>query len=489
MKLRSILFKLSAGRPIAFLHEKDAASLKVHTGERILISFGKRSFVSTVDIADSLFKQGHVALSEEAAAALQVAQNNVVTVSLAPRPLSSVIIQNHEKTQKYTKEQLLTIIKDIVSNALSEAEVSYFVSEVFHHGLSLEETANLTRAIFETGSKVEWHTSEIADKHSIGGIPGNRTTPIVVSICAAAGITMPKTSSRAITSAAGTADVVESIARVDFSLDELKNIVRKTNACLAWGGALGLAPADDKLIQVEKMLNLDPEPQLLASILAKKLAAGSKYVLIDIPAGPGAKVSVKEAKELGKKFSLLGKKLGLKIHVLPTDGKEPIGNGIGPMLEMRDVIRVLDQNHSPKDLESKSILLAGTILEMMHKASKGKGQKMAREILVSGKAFDKFKEIIAAQHGSITNLREAPFKLEFKAPKSGMITSIDNHSMNMIGRIAGSPQNKTAGVDLHYHIGAKISKGQPLFTIHSESKQKLTEAFDYASSVKAITLA
>jgi putative thymidine phosphorylase len=483
------VFKFSAGRPIAFLHKNDATTLKVHTGERVLISRGSKSFVSALDITDDLFRQGHIALSEEAAAALDVSNGDSISVSLAPRPLSSIIIQNHEKAQQYSKKQLLTIVRDIVTNALTEAEISYFVSEVFHHGLSLEETANLTRAIFETGSHVTWHTREIADKHSIGGIPGNRTTPIVVSICAAAGVVMPKTSSRAITSAAGTADVVESIARVDFSLEELKRIVKKTNACLAWGGALGLAPADDKLIQVEKLLNLDPEPQLLASILAKKLAAGSKYVLIDIPAGPGAKVSIKEAHELGKKFTLLGNKLGLKIHVLPTDGKEPIGNGIGPMLEMRDVIKVLEQKKAPQDLEAKSLVLAGTILEMMRIVSKGKGQRKAQEILRSGQALAKFKEIIAAQHGSLNNIKEAPYKLDVKSTKKGIIKKIDNHSINMIGRIAGSPLSKTAGLYLYHHTGAIISKGQTLFTIHSESKQKLVEARDYALTVRPITLA
>src|SRR3989344_4496891 len=175
----------------------------------------------------------------------------------------------------------------------------------------------------ESGKVISWGNREVADKHSIGGIPNNRTTPIVVSICASHGILMPKTSSRAITSAAGTADVVEVLANVELSDKELKKVVLKTNACLVWGGSLGLAPADDKLIKIERALNLDPESQLLASILSKKLAAGSKFVLIDIPYGHGAKVSREEAAKLGRRFISLARKFRIKIKVVLTDGSHP----------------------------------------------------------------------------------------------------------------------------------------------------------------------
>jgi putative thymidine phosphorylase len=275
--------------------------------------------------------------------------------------------------------------------------VAYFVSGVYQNGMSLQETIFLTDAVYSNGKSISWGSKLIVDKHSIGGIAGNRTTPIVVSICSAAGLTMPKTSSRAITSASGTADVMEILTNVSFPSSELKRIVSKTGACLAWGGSLGLAPADDKLIRVERLLNLDPEPQLIASILAKKLSVGSKLVLIDIPYGVGAKVTKKEALSLKSKFEKVGKAFKLKVFCVLTNGEQPIGNGIGPVMEMIDVLRVLNQDNPPKDLEEKSLFLAGTILEISGKVKKGMGEKLASEILHSGKALKKFNEIIDAQ--------------------------------------------------------------------------------------------
>src|SRR3989344_2670640 len=238
--------------------------------------------------------------------------------------------------------------------------------------MSMQETAWMTESIVETGQKLNLRKKIIADKHSIGGIAGNRTTPIVVSICSAAGLTIPKTSSRAITSAAGTADVIETIAKVDFSISELKGIITRVNACMIWGGSLGLAPADDKIIQVERLLKLDPEPQLLASIMAKKIAVGATHVLIDIPCGKTAKVTRQEAVKLKKNFLDLSRYFKIKLECVLTDGSQPIGNGIGPVLEMRDVLAVLKQSPSrPIDLEKKSLFLSAGLLELAGRAGRG----------------------------------------------------------------------------------------------------------------------
>ena len=201
---------------------------------------------------------------------------------------------------------------------------------------------------------------------------------------------------------------MESVARVEFSLDEIKKIVKKTNACMVWGGALGLAAADDKIIQVEKLLNLDPEPQLLASILAKKLAVDSKYVLIDIPYGKSAKVSFYQAINLKRKFEKLGKYFKIELKCVLTDGSQPIGNGVGPILEVRDALSILKQEQGrPLDLEKKSLMLAGKLLEMVGKAEKNKGEYLAERILKSGQAFEKFKEIVKVQKGSLSGRRLA----------------------------------------------------------------------------------
>lgn len=479
MKLGVKIMRFSAGKPIAFLSKKDAEVLDLHAGERVLIKHNSSTMIAVADIADDFVRRGQVALSEEILSRLHLSSKSKVEIFLTVTPKSSSVLQGRIHCKPYSKEELVKIINDIVNNALTEAEVAYFISGVNYCGMSLEETRYLTEAIYENGKHLTWKSNKVIDKHSIGGIPANRTTPIVVSICAAAGLIMPKTSSRAITSAAGTADVIETIAKVDLPLSKLKSIVNKTGACLAWGGALGLAPADDKLIQVEKMLNLDPEPQLLASILAKKLAVGSKLVLIDIPYGNGAKVTHAEALRLKKKFIQLGSKLGLKIKVALTKGNEPIGNGIGPALEMRDVIRVLKREDGPKDLERKSVYLAGLILEMAGKSEKGRGKKLAQQILDSKRAYGKFEQIIKAQNGKVISPKVAKFSEPISINKKGTIKSIDNHKINFIARLAGCPIDKGAGLYLHKHVGDKLVDGEAIVTVYSESKIKLKEATSF----------
>tara|TARA_Y100000310_G_scaffold273643_1_gene289198 strand:+ start:1280 stop:2749 length:1470 start_codon:yes stop_codon:yes gene_type:complete len=479
MKLQVRTFNLRAGKPIAFIQEEDAARLGIHIGERIEIEDNGKKLIAVTDIVKGVLKPGEIALSQDIVKKLGVETKDFVSITLSSAPKSAKIIQRKLECKPYNKKELQKIISDIVSNRLSEIEIAYFISGVNHCGMSLEETTFLTEAIFETGKKLKWNSGKIADKHSIGGVPGNRTTPIVVSICAAAGVTMPKTSSRAITSAAGTADVIEAVAKVDYSASSLKKIVNKVGACLIWGGSLGLAPADDKIIRVEKVLSLDPEPQLIASILAKKLATGSKYVLIDIPAGKGAKVSRKEAEKLKTNFLKIGKKLKLKIKVVITNGSQPIGNGIGPILEVKDILKVLRQENSPKDLEKKSIMLAGEILEMVGKSKKGNGKNFAQKILNSGNAFEKFEEIIKAQEGKLKYLKSAKLSREIKSKKSGKILEIGNKKINYLARLLGCPLDKSSGLYLHKHKGEKIKKGETILTFHSESKQKMKDALNY----------
>jgi putative thymidine phosphorylase len=298
---------------------------------------------------------------------------------------------------------------------------------------------------------------------------------------------MPKSSSRAITTAAGTADVMETVASVDFSMKELKSIIKKVGACLIWGGSLEIVPADEKIITIEKMLNIDPESQLLASIMSKKLALGAKYILIDIPYGKTAKVSREKALNLKKKFEYLGKHFHKKMRVVLTRGDEPIGNGIGPVLEMIDIIKVLScSEHRPIDLENKSVFLAGEIFEMTGKAKKGKGIEMAKQILSSGKAFEKFKQIIKAQKGNINKLKMAKFTKDIIMKKTGKIVDIDNKQINYLARLAGCPMDKSAGLYLYNHIGDKLEKGDKLITIYSESMPRLKEAINFFENQKPI---
>jgi AMP phosphorylase len=488
MKLRLKELILGAGRPVAFINEADARELNVHVGDRVEISRNGGKMITIVDVVKKFIKKGEISLSEEITSYFKIKNGSLVEVSLTLEPRSSIFISKKLSGKTLAKDEIYSIVKDIVNNALTEAEIAYFVSGVYETGMTLKETIYLTEAMYKTGEVINWHTKDIADKHSIGGIAGNRTTPIIVSICASLGVVMPKTSSRAITSAAGTADVVETLTNVDFSVEKLKEIVRKTGACLAWGGALGLAPVDDKLIRVERLLNLDPESQLIASILAKKLAVGSKYVLIDIPFGENAKVNKKKALALKEKFLKVGRHFKLKINVVLTDGSQPIGNGVGPVLEMQDVIRVLKRQNSPKDLENKSIFLAGIILEMVAKAKPGFGEQLAREALYSGRAFKKFNEIISAQGKKLVDLRPAKLKHEIKSSASGKIISINNKTINLLGRTLGCPVDKASGIYLRKHNGDKINKGEILLTFYAESDKKLKEAVRFFNETKPIKI-
>jgi AMP phosphorylase len=420
---------------------------------------------------------------------LKARQGQKVDVNLASPPKSMEFIKDKLNGGKLKSIEIHSIIKDVVNNSLSDSEIALFVSAMYRHGMDFKETISLIDAILKTGNELKLRGKYIADKHSIGGVPGNRTTPIVVSICAVAGLTMPKTSSRAITSAAGTADVIEAIAKVEFEVKDLKKIIKKTGAFMVWGGYLGLVPADSKIIRVEKSLKIDPMAQMIASIMSKKLAVSSKYIVIDIPYGRGAKVDKKRALTLKRKFERLGRHFGMKIKCVLTDGSQPIGNGVGPVLELIDIVDILDPRlNGPKDLEDKAIFLSGQLLELTGKAKKAKGALMAREILDSGKAFDKFKQIIAAQEGDLRRLKLAKLKHTLVAKRAGKIKEINNKKITSLARITGCPLDKQCGLYLHVLKNERVKKNQPLITVYSNSKPRLNEAIRFFKEEKPIKL-
>ena len=491
MKLKVKLLTWTAGIPVVMLKEKTAEKIGVHAQDRILIRInGKQKFTTILDTVKSgLLGENEIAVSSEIANILSLRKLQIVDIELAPMPKSMEFIKKKLNNRPLSKKEVHIIIKDIVENSLSEAEIALFVVAMYKYGMTLKEIVYLIEAILETGDKLNLKSKYLVDKHSIGGIAGNRTTPIIVSICASVGLVIPKSSSRAITTAAGTADVIETIAKVDFSMKQLKKIVKKTNGCMIWGGGLGMVPADSKIIHVEKQLSIDPESQLIASIMAKKLAVGSKYIVIDIPYGKSAKVTKQKALQLKKKFEEIGKYFKKKLKVILTDGSQPMGMGVGPALELKDVIAVLDpQQQGPKDLEDKSVLLAGVLLELTKKAKKGKGEDMARKILSSGKAFEKFKEIIKAQKGNLREIREARFKRTVFSKKQGKITEINNKKINSLARVAGCPKDKFAGLKIYISLQDKIKKGDQLLTIYAESKSRLNEAIRFYKEIKPITI-
>lgn len=497
MLLKVKALYLIAGRPIAILHEETARNLNLHVSDRIRLRNRSRKIVAPIDIVGkkTILSRNEIGLSQEIIQALNLKKNHMIEINPALKPLSTSYIYKKLQNKELSFTEIYSIISGIISNELTEAEVAFFVSGVYLNGMTLNETVSLTRAMVNTGQMLNLKNKIVVDKHSISGVAGNRTTPVVTSIVSAfiekfhLDAVMPKTSSRAITSAAGTADVMETLANVEFSAEEMKKILRKVNACLVWGGSLGLAPADDKIIQTERILNLDPQAQLIASILSKKLTVNATHVLIDIPYGKYTKMKTfDDAVALKKKFDFVAKHFKLNLKCMITNGEEPIGKGMGPVLEMRDVVSVLRQdNERPLDLERKSVFLASEIISFLG-MPKNLAFKQAKLLLESGEAFRKFGEIIEAQGGKLSEINErlqlAKFKAEICAHKSGKVISIDGKRMTSVARMAGCPADKSAGIYIHMRLGEQVKKGDALFTIYAETKDKL----DYARLIAERTM-
>ena len=485
MKLTVKDMDIATGGPlIIVLNKNDAKKMDLHYLDRVKIKKGNKIETCLLNIGETkkAVPSGKIGLCEEVLISLHLKNGDIIDITPARKPLSVDYIKKKLDGLKLKKAEIDQIVWDIVHNKLSDIELTYFVAACYANELDVNETTLLTKAMATHGDTLKLNRYPILDKHCVGGIAGNRTTMVIVPVLAAAGITIPKTSSRSITSAAGTADTMEVLADVSFSIDRMKKIVEKTNGCMVWGGALKLAPADDKIIRVERPLAIDAKSQLLASVMAKKASVSATHLLVDIPAGKGSKLTSKDkAIELKKDFENLAKKLGIEVKVIITDGKEPVGNGIGPALEARDVLWVLkNDKRAPEDLKKKSLMMAGLMLEMAGKAKRGNGIKLAKEILESGKAHEKMVEIIKAQGARITDpskIRLGNIKYDMKAKKSGIVKEISNRTISRIARIAGAPEYKGAGVYLYKHVGDKVKRGEKLFTIYSHSKDKLKFAF------------
>ncbi|MBD3304403.1 AMP phosphorylase [Candidatus Woesearchaeota archaeon] len=487
----------TGGVRVVLLNEKDAEKLDLHHNDRVEVRKGKRKTTAVLDIAESskAVKLGAIGLFEEVLDDLNVKHNDKVEISTGKKPVSVAYIKKKLDGVELNYPETLKIVEDIVNDNLTNIELTSYIAANYVHGMSLKEIIDSTKAMTITGSQIKLKDKLIADVHGIGGVPGNRTTPIVVSILAAAGLKVPKTSSRAITSPSGTADTMDLFCNVGVSIPKLKKILNKAGGFLAWGGAeeINLAPADDKIIQIEHPLEIDAEGQMIASIMAKKASVSATHLLLEISIGKNAKVPTKkEAERLKWYFSKVGKSIGMKITYFIDDGSQPVGNGIGPALEARDVVWLLTNHEkAPKDLCRKSLEMAAQMLEFTGKAGKKQGIKTATEILESGKAYQKFVEIITAQDGKELKPEQIPLgkhTYTVKAPKTGKIKHVDNKITTKIGRMAGAPRDHGSGVYLHVHKRAKVKKGDPLFTIYSQNKEELGYAKEGAKKFKLMEI-
>lgn len=483
----------TGGIQVATLNSQDARALDLHKGDRIKIKHSHSETVAVLDFADvKTVPPGRIGLFFEVIKKLSISDGDEVQISLEDKPESIKSIRKKLDGHALDANEIHSIVSDIVDNKLTDMEIAFFVSAGYVHNFSMKETVALTKSMIDTGEKLKLPYKKIIDFHCIGGVPGNRTTMIVVPILAAAGLIVPKTSSRAITSPAGTADTMEVLCNVSLSEEEIKKVVGETGGCIVWGGAMNLAPADERIITVEHPLSVDAEGQMLSSIMAKKGSVCATHLVIDIPIGNGAKIKTrKDAMRLGNKFKDIAKYLNIKTEIMITDGTHPIGNGIGPILEARDVLWLLERDPArPLDLEERSIALAAKILELAGAAKKGQGARMAMEILRSGKACKKFQDIIYAQGGVRIRgdqLLPGAHTFDYLARKSGTI-SFDNVKLARMARMAGAPNDIDAGIFLYKHKGDKVKKWDKIFTIYAASKEKLNYCKDHVEKFDGIVI-
>ncbi|TCP14792.1 thymidine phosphorylase [Crenobacter luteus] len=451
---------------------------------RVRVEAAGGQIVATLNVVDSdILAPCEAGLSVVAWRQLRVADGDTVRVSAEPPLDSLVALRGKIYGRRLDAAAMRAIVDDIAAGRYANIYLAAFVAACAGGRLDVDETVALTRAMVDAGQRLDWGRAPIADKHCVGGLPGNRTTPIVVAIATAAGLTMPKTSSRAITSPAGTADTMETMAPVELDLPAIRRVVEREGGCVVWGGAVGLSPADDMLIRVERPLGLDSEGQLVASVLSKKVAAGATHALIDIPVGPTAKVrSPQAAALLMTLLEHVAATLGLSTRIVLSDGAQPVGRGVGPALEARDVLAVLRREAgAPADLAERALMLSGALLEFCGAAAEGTGIATARGLLDSGRAWRKFLAIADAQGGFREPPRAAHVRM-VDAPCAGRVGAIDNRLVSRIAKLAGAPRDAAAGLELFVKVGDRVDAGAPLYALHAESPGELDYAFDYLAA-------
>ena len=488
MKFKAWYVDVDTGEVTALLHDDDCAELGLREKDRVRLSLNGRVTVAIVTTSDTVINRGEIGLLGTSQLTLEFKDGDLVEVVSASKPESVEFIKRKMDGAELSTDEINAIIADISNRMLSNIELSAYVTALYINGMNMRETVDLTKAMVAGGETITFSNGPIYDHHSIGGCPGNKITLLIVPIMAAAGCKMPKTSSRAISSAAGTSDIVETFANVALTPAQLKEITERVGGVLAWGGSLNLAPADDLIIRAEYPLGIDPHAQLLASVMAKKKAVGADYLVIDIPMGEGTKVrTMDEAKAYARDFIQLGEQLGIRVECAITYGGQPLGRAIGPALESIEAISIMEGKKTPSSVIEKTVSICGMLFEM---GGEYQGTERARQILESGKALHKFQEIVEAQGGkpgiTSSDIKVGQYSVDVISKQSGYVGQILNKELVRVARAAGSPKDKGAGLVLNKKGGNKVDKGETLFTIYAEHEWKLQEALKLAIRLEPV---
>ena len=463
--------------PEIMMNYQDCVTLGIKENDRVMIT-GARSWIAIASYAEGIVDQGTVFLPTVIMDKVGTDKDGMVDVVFAHPPDSVRFIRKKMDGEKLNKDQIHDIVVDILENRLSRIEISAWLTALYINGMDIDEIADFTMAMANTGDIVKFSRKPVFDFHSLGGVPGNKITPIVVSIVAAGGLMIPKTSSRAISSACGTSDFVETFCDIELEASKLMSISENVGGVFAWGGSMNLAPVDDMVIKIEHPLGINPRAQMLASIMSKKVAMGSTDLLVDIPMGAGTKVTTLEnAKAYARDLMDLGERIGMHVECAITYADQPIGMAVGPKLEARECIRILEGNLHPSSVVEKACECAGIILEM---AGIPNGTQRARELLETGAAHDKFMEIVVAQGGrpdlKADDLVPGEYSYDVVATNSGYVHDIRNKEVVTIAKFAGAPSDKGAGLLIFKKKGQRVEVGDTLMTIYAESPAKLRRA-------------
>ncbi|MDK2835409.1 MAG: pyrimidine-nucleoside phosphorylase [Thermosediminibacterales bacterium] len=389
-------------------------------------------------------------------------------------------------------EELNFMVKGYVDGKIPDYQVSAFLMAVFFRGLNETETFDLTKAMLETGDKID--LSEIkgikVDKHSTGGV-GDKTTLIIGPLVASTGLFFAKMSGRGLGHTGGTIDKLESIPgfNVNLTIEKFIENVKRINIAIA-SQTKKLVVADKKLYALRDVTATVDDISLIASsIMSKKLASGSDVILLDVKVGSGAFMKdVYDAEKLAKLMIKIGCSAGKKTVALLTNMDQPLGKAVGNSLEVIEAIETL-KGKGPKDLEELCINLAGNLIFLGNKAkSLEEGIKTARKNLKNGNALKTFSKMIKAQDGDpsvIEDYKRFPktgYSLEVKSPEEGYIYKIDAESIGLASVKLGAGRNKkgekidlASGIVLHKKVGDYIKVNETIATLYSNNEAKIQE--------------
>jgi thymidine phosphorylase len=452
---------------------------------RLTISLNRSTIVATLNIISSdLLKEGEISLSTKAIEKLKVKDNDLLQVS----PVEILNSMKHVKEKlngsPLNECQFNEIMKDISAQKYSNIFLSSFVAACTGDNVNMEEIYFLTQAMTRAGNILKWENEIIADNKCIGGLHGNRISMIVVPIIASLGITIPKISSGVISSAAATSDAMKVLTNVNLSLAQIHKVVERESGCIVYGGAMKLCPAEDIILKVKKALEVDSEGLMIASILSKKAAAGITHCVIDIPIVSTAKAqTISDSISLALRLKEVADYIGLNVEPICFNEALPIGFGIGPSLEARDVLSVLQNNPAaPGDLRKRAISIATEILRLTWNIDHQPAQDLVVKKIDSGEAFNKLISICEAQGGFHEPLH-AKYRKTILSAGAGIISEIDHRIMARVAMLAGAPEEAEAGIDFEIQLRECVEKGQPLFTIHANSPEELNYAYEYYKQI------